>query len=1343
MKQLKTLFTVLLLAVLGLGNAWGAADYTLDATLDANKGKDNGYATAEDITVGDITWNVTGNSTMSPWRIGGKNLSGVDRAVYSKTAYASAVSKIDLTVGAASSVTVNSLKLVYSTNADFSSSTEISGTFAVNSTISFTPASGDFPANAFYKFVFNVTIGSSNKFIEFKKVEFYNATSGNPDPEVPTLSSIAVKTAPTKVAYTEGENFDPAGLVITKTMSNSTTEDVAYAGHESDFTFSPALTAALATTNTKVTITYGGKTADQAITVTAAPFTPTAGTYEIALNNALYGVTTGNNAAEQSVEVKGITIVSGCKSSASNKTYYDAAHIRYYTDSYLKLTAPAGFEITQVVFTAGGTWNAGPTVVNGTYDNSTKTWTGKAVQLDMDFAAQNRASKITVTYAEHVAASVATPELTVAAGTYEGAKNVKVSNYDAALSYYYTLDGNDPTAESAAYNHEAGIDVTASATLKVIAYDAESNASDVASAAYTIIPVYASIAELLAAGNPTTTGWTVKVTLTDVVITSFQSTKGVWVGDIELYGGVAYPSTWAEGGKLSGTLTCTWKLYGTTKELCPSDWTDLTYTAPTTPIVDPEYASLAALIEGEGMPLAGGKNVKVTFTDDVITGITTDRKGIFFMVGEQEVEVYCTTACPAEWTVNGQVAGELVEGSWKLYNGSVWEVVVADWTAFTYTPYVAHVTGVTFDNASVFVNKTLDLAELVEIAPADASNKNVSFEIVDGSEYITLEEGVVTGVAEGAAVVRVTTEDGSFTAEATITVEAVSVWATTYTSNVDLANATGTSISKDKVKVNGEETEYAAIKAGTSKTDGNIKVSLPLGTTKLHFHAVTWSGSAATATLSVKKDGDATELFGNVIRPNAGLSNNSPYTLVDDPVDDYYCIDFGSALTEAITLVFDASVNRFAIYGVNVEKEEVELQSIAISGTPTQLEYYVDQALAPAGLVVTGTYNLGAPQAITEGVEWTVTPAKLALGTTSVTVTAKVGEITSEPFVVNNIVVKELSSLGEAVVIVFPYDNKYYALKSNLSVAEVHLVSGKIVGIEETDRTAYTWYKNEAEGKATFKTIDGNYLAGSAKTNLGTQATEYKWDVVDGHYQVTISGTARSFIFNGSEVKNYAISNAATGSYSDYANVVEAVFVDGEYFERELNDKMGTHCYPFTIKAGEYTGAHFYVPTYREGDVKIFWDEVAVDEDIVAGNPYLVVPAEEGAKLEAVVNNVEGADAQTINGFVGSYEQVKLAANAGNYVVYNNQFRLAGANVAVGANRAYIVLADVEPNEVAPAPGRRRIVLNNASVENATALENITEEFGAEQVAKKVVINGTIYIVRGAEVYTVEGQLVK
>ncbi|MBQ0085308.1 MAG: bacterial Ig-like domain-containing protein [Prevotella sp.] len=80
------------------------------------------------------------------------------------------------------------------------------------------------------------------------------------------LTGIAVKTAP-KTTYFEGDKFDPTGLVITANYKTGDPEDIAYAGNESKFTFSPTLETALAIANDKVTITYGGKTADQGITV--------------------------------------------------------------------------------------------------------------------------------------------------------------------------------------------------------------------------------------------------------------------------------------------------------------------------------------------------------------------------------------------------------------------------------------------------------------------------------------------------------------------------------------------------------------------------------------------------------------------------------------------------------------------------------------------------------------------------------------------------------------------------------------------------------------------------------------------------------------------------------------------------------------------------------------------------------------------------------------------------------------------------------------------------------------------------------------------------------------------
>lgn len=126
-----------------------------------------------------------------------------------------------------------------------------------------------------------------------------------------------------------------------------------------------------------------------------------------------------------------------------------------------------------------------------------------------------------------------------------------------------------------------------------------------------VIPVYASLAELVAAGEPTTDGVLVTVTLTNEEITKFYTTKAgerrgvfftIGTQEIELFSGIACPSEWKEGGWVSGTLTnCKWMLYYNTWELCPTDWTELTYAAPCeTPVITLEGAVATITCATEG-----------------------------------------------------------------------------------------------------------------------------------------------------------------------------------------------------------------------------------------------------------------------------------------------------------------------------------------------------------------------------------------------------------------------------------------------------------------------------------------------------------------------------------------------------------------------------------------------------------------------------------------------------------------------------------------------------------------------------------------------------------------------
>lgn len=139
-------------------------------TLNPVKGENSDYTKSGDVKIDGITWCVGGNNMTIPWRIGGKNITKVDRALYSKTAYPKALTSIKVTFGEAKGITVNSCKLVYSTNADFTDSKECNIKFTASSTVEVTD---NFPANAYYKLVLNVTnTTKTNKSVELSKIEF-------------------------------------------------------------------------------------------------------------------------------------------------------------------------------------------------------------------------------------------------------------------------------------------------------------------------------------------------------------------------------------------------------------------------------------------------------------------------------------------------------------------------------------------------------------------------------------------------------------------------------------------------------------------------------------------------------------------------------------------------------------------------------------------------------------------------------------------------------------------------------------------------------------------------------------------------------------------------------------------------------------------------------------------------------------------------------------------------------------------------------------------------------------------------------------------------------------------
>lgn len=254
MKHLKTIFACLLMVVLSIGQVW-AAKITDVANIESGKT----YYIGATSSSTDYYLSVSG-ATASSTAVAGTAITDKSNAatfVFTQSGDNWTIKFSDSNNYLSLSSSKANGKVIVNTSANWTITNNTSKTLL-------TLACGD--TYALQKNNSGTQFGSYAK--TQTDVWLEEVVSGGS--EEPTLSSISVATTPTKVTYTEGEYFDPTGLVITRNYSSGSPDTYAYADHTSDFSFTPSTSTALTTSNTSVTITYGGKSTTQAITVNAA-----------------------------------------------------------------------------------------------------------------------------------------------------------------------------------------------------------------------------------------------------------------------------------------------------------------------------------------------------------------------------------------------------------------------------------------------------------------------------------------------------------------------------------------------------------------------------------------------------------------------------------------------------------------------------------------------------------------------------------------------------------------------------------------------------------------------------------------------------------------------------------------------------------------------------------------------------------------------------------------------------------------------------------------------------------------------------------------------------------------
>lgn len=166
--------------------------YTLDGTITTSADGDNSYSTTSSVTQSGLSWGVVGNTTISPWRIGGgKNIAVDDfhevRTVASKAAVSSEnISKVEVAIGTkTTNLIVESFTLKVGTAEGLEDVSSVSATFAASSTVVFNRPDGHNWTNRFFTLAVGVAQSkktTSHNYFQLSSMAFkYDVSVIEPD----------------------------------------------------------------------------------------------------------------------------------------------------------------------------------------------------------------------------------------------------------------------------------------------------------------------------------------------------------------------------------------------------------------------------------------------------------------------------------------------------------------------------------------------------------------------------------------------------------------------------------------------------------------------------------------------------------------------------------------------------------------------------------------------------------------------------------------------------------------------------------------------------------------------------------------------------------------------------------------------------------------------------------------------------------------------------------------------------------------------------------------------------------------------------------------------------------
>lgn len=219
-------------------------------------------------------------------------------------------------------------------------------------------------------------------------------------------------------------------------------------------------------------------------------------------------------------------------------------------------------------------------------------------------------------------------------------------------------------------------------------------------------------------------------------------------------------------------------------------------------------------------------------------------------------------------------------------------------------------------------------------------------------------------------------------------------------------------------------------------------------------------------------------------------------------------------------------------------------------------------------------------------------------------------------------------------------------------------------------------------------------------------------------------------------------------SANQYVRISKIEFKTGPAYDRTVNPAyLGTLCWK---NNAVLVGATLYELAGKNASNYLVFDEVEGNA-LEAGKPYIFMPENGNTKIWLYNTDSEAAlttNQDPVNHMYGTIVDTDLYPNTDVNMYYFSSNHIWAVKDFTGVEKitvpAYFCYVDYDAvlaDEPAPAPaaGRRRVTMGVNGKDAAQGFENI---LGGDQ-PMKVMIDGTLYIIRGEKVFDATGRLIK